>query len=153
MLVIAVDVFNAKGEFPRNLDQVQERAKDIQYASKMRLNTDRIRELGEMRAALGRLLCKLPDGLRDDPDAQKLAPLCDDREYTIVRLINRRTTTSGNTKDYEFSRATVNEAWAAGLDDVRRSKANIERIQPMELVPGVRVYDLPPVAVDGDSCG
>ena len=144
VFILEVDVFNAKGELPRNLDQVQERAKDIQYASKMRLNTDHVRELGEMRAALGRLLCKLPAGLKDDPDAQKLAPLCDEREITIARMINRRTTKSGNNKDYEFSRATVNKAWAAGLEDVRRSKAKIEWIQPMDLAPGVRVYDLPP---------
>jgi NTE family protein len=144
VLVVAVDVFNARGELPRNLDQVMERAKDIQYASKMRVNTDRLRELGEMRAALGRLLGKLPSGLKDDPDVQKVAPLCDEREYTIARIINRRTTKSGNTKDYEFSRATVNEAWAAGLEDVRRSAANIEWIQPTDLGPGVRVYDLPP---------
>ena len=146
VLVVAVDVFNARGELPRNLDQVMERAKDIQYASKMRLNTDRFRELGEMRAALGRLLCKLPAGLANDSDVQKLAPLCDEREYTIARLINRRTTNSGSTKDYEFSRATVNEAWAAGLEDVRHSRANIEWMQPMDLGPGVRVYDLPPAA-------
>lgn len=144
VLIVAVDVFNARGELPRNLDQVMERAKDIQYASKMRLSTDHFRELVEMRAALGRLLGKLPAGLKDDPDVQRLAPLCDEREYTIARLINRRTTKSGNTKDYEFSRATVNEAWAAGLEDVRRSKANIEWTQPAALGPGVRVYDLPP---------
>ena len=146
VLIIEVDVFNARGELPRNLDQVMERAKDIQYASKLRLNADHFRELGAMRAALGRLLCKLPDGLKDDPDAQKLAPLCDDREFTIARLINRRTTKSGNTKDYEFSRATVDEAWAAGLEDVRHSKAKIEWMQPMDLGPGVHVYDLPPAA-------
>jgi NTE family protein len=144
VLIIEVDVFNAKGEMPRNLDQVMERAKDIQYASKMRLNTEHFRELGEMRAAMVRLLRKLPDGLKDDPDVQKLAPLCDERELTIARMINRRTTKSGNTKDYEFSRATVNEAWAAGLEDVRCSKDNIEWTQPMDLGPGVRVYDLPP---------
>lgn len=76
----------------------------------MRLSTDHFRELVEMRAALGRLLGKLPAELKDDPDVQRLAPLCDEREYTIARLINRRTTKSGNTKDYEFSRATVNKA-------------------------------------------
>jgi len=144
VLAIEVDVFNAKGELPRNLDQVMERAKDIQYSSKTRVNMDHIRQLGEMRAALGRLLCKLPDGLKDDPDALKLTPLCDEREFTIARIINRRTTKSGNNKDYEFSRATVNEAWAAGLEDVRRSKGKIEWMQPMDLGPGVCVYDLPP---------
>jgi hypothetical protein len=40
----------------------------------------------------------------------------------------------------------VNEAWAAGLEDVRRSKANIEWMRLMDLAPGVRVYDLPPAA-------
>jgi NTE family protein len=144
VLIIEVDVFNAKGELPRNLDQVQERAKDIQYASKMRLNTENFRQLGQMRAALGRLLCRLPDGFKDDPDVLKLAPLCDEREFTIARIINRRTTKSGNNKDYEFSRATVNEAWAAGLEDVRCSKAKIEWLRPMDLGPGVHVYDLPP---------
>jgi len=146
VLIIEVDVFNARGELPRNLDQVMERAKDIQYASKMRMNADRFRELGEIRSALGRLISKLPAGLKDDPDVQRLAPLCDEREWTIARLINRRTTNSGNFKDYEFSRATVNEAWAAGLEDVRRSAANIEWMQPMDFGPGVYVYDLPPAA-------
>jgi NTE family protein len=130
-----------------------ERAKDIQYASKMRLNTENFRQLGQMRAALGRLLCKLPDGLKEDPDVLKLAPLCDEREFTIARIINRRTTKSGNNKDYEFSRATVNEAWAAGLEDVRRSRAKIDWMQPMDLGPGVCVYDLPPATDDpGDAC-
>jgi len=152
VLIIEVDVFNAKGELPRNLDQVQERAKDIQYASKMRLNTENFRQLGQMRAALGRLLCRLPDRLKDDPDVLKLAPLCDEREFTIARIINRRTTKSGNNKDYEFSRATVNEAWSAGLEDVRRSKDKIEWMQPMDLGPGVCVYDLPPVDDPGDPC-
>ena len=32
--IIQVDTFNAQGELPRNLGQVSERAKDIQYASK-----------------------------------------------------------------------------------------------------------------------
>ncbi|MGD0639988.1 MAG: patatin-like phospholipase family protein, partial [Roseiarcus sp.] len=33
-LVVTVDLFSGKGELPQNLDQVQERAKDIQYQSK-----------------------------------------------------------------------------------------------------------------------
>jgi NTE family protein len=40
-LIFQVDVFSGIGEVPQNLDQVQERAKDIQYASKQRLSTSR----------------------------------------------------------------------------------------------------------------
>src|SRR5205807_6404099 len=40
-MIIQVDLFNARGELPANLDQVLERAKDIQYSSKTRFNINR----------------------------------------------------------------------------------------------------------------
>ena len=43
--IVQVDLFSGMGELPKNLDQVQERAKDIQYSSKTRFNTKRIEEL------------------------------------------------------------------------------------------------------------
>lgn len=146
VLIVEVDVFNAGGKLPRNLDQVMERAKDIQYASKMRFNTEQIRKFGDVVAALERLLGKLPAGLKDDHDVKKLEALHDKSDdYTLVKMINRRTSSSGYTKDYEFSRATVNESWAAGLEDIRRSAVDIEWMkQPVELGPGLRFYDLPP---------
>ena len=119
--IIQVDVFNSQGELPRNLSQVSERAKDIQYASRTRLNVEQIREFGELRAACRRLVGKLPPALKSDPDAIKLAAACDERSWTIIRLINTRPSRSGLVKDYEFSRATITEAWTAGLEDVRRS--------------------------------
>ena len=142
--IIEVDVFNARGEIPRNLSQVMERAKDIQYASKMRVNINYAKKLIEMHASLGRLLAKLPAALKDDPDAQRLSTICDDRQWKIARLINRRPSLSGQVKDYEFSRATVDESWAAGLEDVRISIRNREWIEPIDMGPGVQIYDLPP---------
>ena len=35
-------------------------------------------------------------------------------------------------KDYEFSRATITEAWAAGLEDVRRSVSGWDKIRPAD---------------------
>lgn len=142
--ILAVDLFSAQGELPRNLDQVLERAKDIQYASKQRFTTDRIRELAEWFAALGRVLAKLPPEFQDDPDVQQLAPFGEDRDITLVHLLNRHRSVTSQTKDYEFSRATVNEAWAAGLEDVRRSVATLDSIPPtVELGLGMRLYNLP----------
>ena len=46
--IIQVDNFNAQGELPRNLSEVSERAKDIQYASRTRFNIERIQEMGEL---------------------------------------------------------------------------------------------------------
>ena len=63
--------------------------------------------IGQTRAAYGRLMGKLPKELKSDPDAIKLAAACDDRSWTIIRLINTRLSRSGLVKDYEFSRATI----------------------------------------------
>ena len=142
-LIVQVDLFNARGDVPVNIDQVLERAKDIQYSSKTRFNTDRVRELEELRHALSRLLGKVPATLHDDPDYKVLAPFARrKRRITISHLINRRVATSINAKDYEFSRATVRQLWQAGLDDVRRSCAHLEQLEAREVVRGVRVFEL-----------
>jgi NTE family protein len=137
--IIQVDNFNAEGELPRDLGLVTERAKDIQYASRTRFNIDRLEEFSDLMSAARRLLDKLPPELKSDPDAQHLASACDDRSWTIIRLINKRPSRSGAVKDYEFSRATIEEAWAAGLEDVRRSVASWDEFGRREF-NGVRVY-------------
>jgi NTE family protein len=138
--IIQVDTFNAQGDLPRNLGQVLQRAKDIQYSSKSRFNIDRIQEMGELTAAGRGLLGKLPPGLKSDPDAQKLAAACDERSWLIIRLINTRPSRSGFVKDFEFSRATIEEAWTAGVEDVRRSISGWDKISPEEVGPEVKVY-------------
>jgi NTE family protein len=142
-LIVQVDLFNATGELPANLDQVLERAKDIQYSSKTRLNTRQVQELEGLRLAVGRLLRKLPATLHDDPDYKLLRPLAEHKRHiTIAHLINRRLVSSSSSKDYEFSRTTVRQLWQAGLDDVRRTISHRAWLEARELVEGVRVFDL-----------
>ena len=117
-----------------------QRAKDIQYASRSRFNIEQIQERGELVAAGRGLVDKLPPELRSDPDAKKLAAACDERKWLIIRLINTRPSRSGFVKDYEFSRATIDEAWAAGLEDVRRSVSGWDKIVPKEAGPEVMIY-------------
>ena len=107
-----------------------ERHKDIQYSSKQRFTTARVQEVGEMRVALQRLLAKLPPALKSDADAKRLAAVCDNRQWTLARLTNQRLPNASQTKDFEFSRATVNEHWAAGLEDVRHAATHHDWLNP-----------------------
>ena len=138
--IIQVDNFNAQGELPRNLSEVSERAKDIQYASRTRFNIERIQEMGELATAARALLDTLPPHLKSDPNAQKLAAACPERSWLIIRLINTRPSRSGLVKDYEFSRATIEDAWAAGLEDVRRSISGWDTIKPHVAGPEIVIY-------------
>lgn len=141
-LIVQVDLFNATGELPAKFDQVLERQKDIQYSSKTPFNTNRIKELTKLRGALSRLLAKLPPAFAEDPDVQTLSRGYVAGQITVAHLTNRPLSHSTQSKDYEFSRATVNELWTAGLEDVRRAATAKAWAEPEELWEGVRIYDL-----------
>lgn len=141
-LILQIDLFSARGEMPDNLDEVEERAKDIQYSSKTRFNSTQLHAREELSAAMRRLLVKLPPAMRDDPDVRRLAQACRPREISLVHLINRHDTRSGSVKDYEFSRATIEQLWSAGHDDARRSVHHTDWCRATEHHEGIRVFDL-----------
>jgi NTE family protein len=143
-LVLQIDIFRREGEMPQDMDEVFRRNLDIRFSSRMPLSDYHVTKLAEMKAALTRLLAKLPASLKNDPDVQKLAPIRDVGEMTIARLTNRGLSHAGYSMDYEFSRATVSELWAAGLEDVRQSVASIGSMQPTAIGCIARLYDLPP---------
>lgn len=141
-LVLQVDVFSGAGEMPQNLREAQERVKDIQYASKTRFNTTRIREIEELRNALHRVIGKLPAAFESDPDVQRLKAISTRGTVALLHFINRHNTRSANFKDYEFSRATVTDLWNGGLDDARRAVGSPKWKDAMELASGIGIYDM-----------
>ncbi len=141
-LIFQVDVFSGIGQLPENLAQVQERAKDIQYASKTRFNTDRIKQFEAMRGALSRVLDKLPPKLQNDPDVKALRGIGTRGKLSLIHLINRHALRSSQYKDTEFSRATVTDLWNAGLSDVRQILTDPASLRETELSNSLRVYDL-----------
>lgn len=114
---------------------------DIRYSSKTRFNSSQLSGQEELKAATRRLLAKLPPALQGDPDVQRLAGASRPREISLVHLINRHDTHSGSVKDYEFSRATVEQLWNAGLDDARRSTHHADWCHAAEHHDGMRVFD------------
>ncbi len=142
MCIFQVDVFRARGEIPKTLGEVTEREKDIRFSSRTRFNSDHIRKMQEMSNAAARLAAKLPPELRDDPDALMLQSWGTQANVTIAHLIRHDTGIDSGTKDYEFSRLSVEEHWNTGRDNARRglkSKAWAERDMNGT---GVRVFDL-----------
>jgi NTE family protein len=139
--IVQVDVFSAAGKLPENLAQVQERAKDIQYSSKTRFNTDRIKQVEAVRDALSRVLDRLPARLKDDPDVQALRAVSVRGKVSLVHLINRHAARSSQYKDCEFSRSTVTDLWNAGRSDVGRFIDEPHCVRVTEMGDCLSVYD------------
>src|SRR5690349_4057672 len=120
-LAFQVDLWSARGDFPRDLAEVAMRQKEIQYSSRTRANTDHFKHQQHLRCALASLLEKLPPELRDSPEAQQLAPFADHKVFSVVHLIYRSKHYEGQAKDYEFSRLSMQEHWQAGYTDAVRT--------------------------------
>lgn len=124
LLVFQIDLFAARGPAPTTLLDAAHREKDIRYSSRTRLNTDLLRRAHDLRVALKRLSEKAPARLKKDPAWQALHDLGDVAGVTIVQLIHRRAAHETLSKDYEFSRASMEDHWNAGLADVQTTLAD-----------------------------
>ena len=141
-LVFQVDLFAARGEMPANLSEASEREKDIRYSSRTRLNTTyELRRQATVQAAQ-RLLARLPARLRDDPDARLLAAIPCEASVDVVHLIYRSKHYESHSKDYEFSRASMLEHWAAGLADTQATLEDPRWLDRDRRASGVHVFDL-----------
>ena len=140
-LVFQVDLFAARGEMPATLAEASEREKDIRYSSRTRLNTTyELRRQATLQAAR-RLVARLPASLRDDPDAKVLAALPSETCVDVVHLIYRSKHYESQSKDYEFSRASMLEHWAAGLTDTQTTLEDPRWLGREPGGEGVHVFD------------
>jgi NTE family protein len=141
-LAFQVDLWNARGELPRTIAEVATRQKEIQYSSRTRAGTDNFKYVQRLRRALSDLFDKLPEDLQNGPEAQMLRPVGDHKVYNIVHLIYRAKNYEGHSKDYDFSRASMQEHWRAGYHDAIRTLRHPEVLERPTNREGVFTFDL-----------
>lgn len=150
-LIFQIDVFPSRGALPENLSDVSERDKDIRYSSRTRAATDHLRRLHDLRHCINMLWEKLPDDLRHGPEAALLNDFRCVTTMDIVELIYRPDMPQGQSKDFEFDRATMETRWALGRDDAEATLAVSPWLEPMPVEVGARTFDVrmhPPKAQD-----
>jgi NTE family protein len=140
-LVLQVDLWSAQGEIPRDLASVAVRMKEIQYSSRTRSATEAFRKLEKLRTAFNELLAQMPPGLAASPQARMLAEASDPALYNIVELVYRSPTYEGQSKDFEFSRRTMQDHWQAGYADATRTLAHEEVLTLPSIANNPAMYD------------
>jgi len=140
-LIFQVDLWSADGPLPIDLPGVAVRMKEIQYSSRTRAATDAFRERQKLRAAFQELLRHMPPELANTPEAKLLADASDPAVYNIVQLVYRSPTYEGESKDYEFSRQTMEDHWRAGYRDASTTLAQPDVLTLPTEPSGVAVYD------------
>jgi NTE family protein len=142
LLIFQVDLFSARGPLPTTLLEAAEREKDIRFSSRTRMNTDKNKQIHNIRKALRNLIGRLPDELKSDPSVEILNQAAKENTVTVVHLIYRSKNYESSSKDYDFSHVGMVEHWGAGTRDVylsMRHKDWLERPQNGETMV---TYDL-----------
>ena len=128
LLVFQVDLFSAHGPLPITVLEAIEREKDIRYSSRTRRNTEAILQKHDAKMAIRSLLNALPSELANTPDALRVCALARENAVTVVQLVYRDKPYEGSSKDFEFSRQSMQEHWATGHEDICRTMTRREHM-------------------------
>jgi NTE family protein len=141
-LAFQVDLWSARGGFPRSMLDVITREKEIRYSSRTRAGTDQFKHIQKLRRAAAGLLEQLPDHLKNSPEARLLGTVANRKVFNIIHLIYSGRNYEGHSKDYDFSRASMEEHWRAGYHDARRTLRHPEVLDRPKNPEGLFTFDL-----------
>jgi NTE family protein len=141
-LAFQVDLWSSQGALPRNLAEVATRHKEIQFSSRTRASTGQFKNVHRVQRALDALLRRLPADFEENDDLKILKSVASDKVYNIIHLIYRAQNYEGHSKDYEFSRLSMQDHWRAGYHDAVRTLRHPEVLARPTSLDGVFTFDL-----------
>jgi NTE family protein len=126
-IVFAVHLWNPDGPAPTTIWEVENRRKDIQYASRAHAHIRRQRQLHRLRHIITELAAKVPPDARGN-DFPELASWGCTTDIHVVRLLAPMVPGEDHSKDIDFSPEGVRARRAAGLAHTRDAL----RLRPWE---------------------
>ncbi len=142
-LAFQVDLWSARGVVPSNMSEVSDRIKDIQYSSRTRLITDQLRFAQNMRHMLRRILEDIPPELLVEDQFYRLVQdLSCGKRYNVIHLIYRNKPYEQHYKDYQFGLAAMREHWQGGLEDIRETLKDPDRLAMPDNISGFVTHDV-----------
>ena len=114
-LIFSAQLWRADGPLPRSLPAIDERLKDIQFASRADSHIERQRQLHHLRHVVHRLIDAFPEEHRGHPALQQHRHLACDTVMHVVKLRAPALPGQDGAKDIDFSRQGVAARHEMGL--------------------------------------
>ena len=99
-------------------------------------------EMQTLRNSVADLLKKLPPELANEPEIALLRPFSERKVWNLIHLIYHAKGYEGDSKDYEFSRLSMEEHWRAGYHDTVRTLRHPEVLERPNNLEGMLTFDL-----------
>lgn len=143
-LCFVVDCFSLKGPLPQTMDQVDERQKDIRYASHSRRLTNVYSSRQNLQSAITILGEHLTPEAKKDPEIQQILNLGIRKRFSVVHIIYRGTPYAHSYKDYNFVRSAVNFRLQTGYENAQEVLSNPEWEKKSTHPLTCSLYGVPP---------
>jgi NTE family protein len=142
-LCFMANLFDSFGLNPKTLDDVMKRYKDIMYSSQDRMHLQAFIEILRLRREIHFLYQKMPENLRKDPEVKKLYENeCIDNVLHFVRFLYTAPNTELSSKDFEFSKLSIDERIQAGYQDGLIAVEKTPWLNPITADAGVGIHEI-----------
>lgn len=154
-LCFLVDLFESTGLLPYNLDDVLERAKDINYAGHIDIILDLYDAQLLLQKKIAQHIDSLPYNFKKNKQLQALRKLGDSHNVHITKIVYKSNLDESYSKDYEFSNFTARRRFVDGYMHTKKLLANKNWWQTREDNVGTIVHPSPSdlnIVVGSCSC-
>jgi NTE family protein len=139
-VVFAVQIWHTRAPEPESVAEVFARQKDIMFGSRSSSHIARQAQLHRMRHIVRTLVGMLPEAQRNTPEVQELAGYGCTTVMHLVEINAEALEGENNSREYDFSRATIETRWQAGYEDTSRMVAKRPWDNPVDPTVGVALY-------------
>jgi NTE family protein len=139
-VIFAVQMWNPIGPEPKNICQVSERQKDIQYASRIDSHIARQKQIHRLRHVIRELVKHLPETARAKPEVQELAAWGCGTTMRMIKLAAPRLESDDQFKDIDFTSVGIAARRRSGYEDAMRAIAARPWDEKMDPIEGMTIF-------------
>ena len=142
LLCFMVNLFNSYGLDPKNLDEVIQRKKDIEFSSKYNKTIELYKLAHELKSSIHVLSKLVPKELHNNPEFK----LCRSRGHqstvSLVHFLYEKDNSELSSKDYEFSQSSIKKRIAKGYHDGKKAIKESPWQQPVSVTEGIALHEM-----------
>jgi NTE family protein len=143
-IIFADQMWHTSGPEPQSLEDVLSRQKDIQFASRDDSHIARQQDLHRLRHIVRELVKLVPEDQRISPEVKQFAAYGCRTFMHVVRLNGPHIEGEGNSRDIDFTSASIRARWKAGHDDTARALERRPWENEFDPMAGVAVHNCEP---------
>jgi NTE family protein len=141
-LVFMIDLWDPTECIPTTMAGVMDRMKSIQYTGRTTAQIRLRKRIEDLQKAIRLLAEQIPEDRRSEPAVADLAAKGTDRTVNVVRLIMQALEGDDQFRDVDFTPATVEARWAAGMADAARALRHKAWLKPVPPHAGLVIHEL-----------